>query len=222
MYGIISLVMTPRVWIVLLGATLAAPMSGTAQSAVVRGIVRDPESGAPVVGARVALGSWLGAWTGPDGRFSFSAPHGRFMPVIDCSRRHDNPLAAGADSLTVSDQNADLDLALAHGRECLAPMSATSYGEFRGVLFAEGNGRLLRLCDGPDYRIAIDCPAKVWRDLVFRATRSVDARRPDLVLMVRGRLNGPGFYGRDGSAGYLIEVEKVTSLQKRAAIEACR
>ena len=206
----------------MVGAAVVLPVRATAQSAVLRGIVRDPDSGSPVVGARVALGSWLGGWTGRDGRFSFTAPLGRYSPLVDCPRGHDNPLAAGADSVIVSSQNLDLDLALAHGGECLVPLSATSYGEFRGVLVAEGHGRQLRLCDAAGYQVAIDFPVAIWRDLAFRATRSEDPRRPDLVLNVRGKLEGPGFYGQDGSAGYLIEVEKVVSFQKRASAEACR
>lgn len=215
--------MTLRLGLLLVaGTTLAVPVRSAAQSAVLQGIVRDPEHGTPVAGARVVLGAWLGGWTGSDGRFSFSVPNGRYAPVVDCPRRHDNPLAAGADSIFVSGPGADLELALSHGAECLTPMSATSYGEFVGVLVAEGNVRLLRLCDGPNYRVAIDFPPVVWRDLVFKATRSEDARHPDLALSVRGRLSGPGFFGADGSAGYLIEVEKVLSFEKRTPGGSCR
>lgn len=204
------------------GTTLAVPVRTAAQSAILQGTVRDAEHGTPVAGARVALGAWLGGWTGLDGRFQFSVPLGRYAPVVDCPRRHDNPLAAGADSIVVSGPSADIDLTLAHGAECLTPMSATSYGEFRGVLLAGGSVRLLQLCGSPNYRVAIDFPPAAWRDLVFKATRSEDARHPDLALSVRGRLSGPGFFGADGSAGYLIEVEKVISFQRRTPAESCR
>jgi len=200
---------------------LGRPVPGAAQSGVVLGIVRDPDTGKGVAGARVALGAWLGAWTGPDGRFAITAPRGRYAPIVECPRRDGAPLAAGADSVGVP-ADADLVLGLAHGAECLTPMSATPYAEFRGILVSVGSVRLLRLCDGPAYRVAIDFPPAIWRQLVLKATRSDDPRKPDLALSVRGRLTGPGFYGADGSAGYLIEVEKVISFAKRAAGESCR
>lgn len=201
--------------------TLAGRATAQGGGAVLRGAVHDPDTGRPVVGARVALSPWLGAWTGPDGRFAIPAPRGRYAPVVDCPRRDGPPLAAGADSVAVPAES-DLILGLAHGGECLTPMSATPYAEFRGVLTSEGQVRLLRLCDGPAYRVAIDFPPAIWRNLVFKATRDDDPRKPDLALVVRGRLTGPGFYGADGSAGYLIEAEKVISFAKRATGESCR
>lgn len=192
-----------------------------AQSVAVRGVVRDADNGRPVKGARVALGAWLGAWTGADGRFSFPAPPGRYAPFVSCPVAAGGGLAAEADSVTLGPDPAPLDLQLAHGADCLEPLSATSYGEFTGTLAADGPSRLLRLCDGAGHRVAIDFPAKIWRGLVFQATRSEDDRRTELTIRVRGRLEGPGFFGGDGSAGYLIEVDSLLSFAKRMPTEAC-
>lgn len=206
----------------LAGVVLAlAPTLLVSQSAPVRGIVTDADTGRPVVGARVALGAWLGGWTGSDGRFQFPAPTGRYLPLVSCPERNGSGLAAEGDSISVPGAE-DLVLRLAHGEDCLQPLSATPYGEFTGVLTAAGATRFLQLCDGPGHHIAIEFRPEQLRAIAYRATRSEDAHHPQLAVKVRGRLEGPGFFGTDGSAAYLIEVEKVVTFRKRTEADACK
>ncbi|MEZ4455658.1 MAG: carboxypeptidase-like regulatory domain-containing protein [Gemmatimonadales bacterium] len=205
----------------LMMAGLLAPAGPiAAQGPRISGVVRD-EAGRPVTGARVALGSWAGAWTSATGRFDFPVAAGTFPLTVTCPRHEPPGLALVGGPRTVSDSGLMLDLILPEGESCLQPLEAAGATELEGVLQPTPGGPHFRLCSEPAYRIALEVPPEILRDLARRMTRESDPRRSALALVLRGRLEGPGFFGSDGSAAYQVVVTAVTRARMTKPGEAC-
>ncbi|MGE3618013.1 MAG: carboxypeptidase-like regulatory domain-containing protein, partial [Gemmatimonadales bacterium] len=185
----------------------AAPI--TAQGPRITGVVRD-EAGRPVTGARVALGNWAGAWTSATGRFDFPVASGTFPLSVTCPSHGTGGLGFAGGPRTVSDSGLTLDLVLPDGDRCLQPLEPAGATELEGVLLPTSGGPHFQLCNEPAYRIALEVPPDILRDLARRMARESDPERSALTLLLRGRLEGPGFFGTDGSAAYQVVVTAVT------------
>lgn len=204
----------------LAGWLLAAPPL-LGQGLTVSGTTTDPGDGLPVRGVRVALGPWIGAYSDSAGHFSIPAPSGRYVPTVSCPRTGRSDLTMTLPEVVVGPASPVLDIALAGGRDCLPALEAAGYLEATGILRG-GETRRLELCDGPSYPVALAVSTDAARNLARRFGGRNDPRRPLLVLTVRGQLEGPGFFGHDGQAAYLLTVETIRSARKQAATEACR
>lgn len=210
----------PVVALLLLGAPAAA------QGRTVTGVVTDSSDGQPVPGVRVALGTWLGAYSDRAGRFTIPVPAGRFTPRVSCPRSGQAELTRTLPELVVGGptdggQGPTLEIVLPAGRECLPALEAVGYLEAAGILRG-GETRRLQLCESPSHGVALALPDRAARDLARRFGGRDDPKRPVLALTVRGQLEGPGFFGHDGSAAYLLTVETIRSARRTAEADACR
>lgn len=191
-----------------------------AAQVTVSGVVRDPADGLPVRGVRVALAAWLGGYSDRDGRFTIPAPPGRFVPRVSCPRTGQSELVADLPPIEVGDSSMEIGVSFAGSRDCLPALEAASHGEFRGVLRG-GVIRLLELCDGPSYQVALELTAEMARELARRFSSGTDPRKTTVTLTIRGTLEGPGFFGQQGAAHYLLTAESIRAARIGTAAAAC-
>jgi len=191
-------------------AFLGLAAAARAQAVTVRGTVRDPVTGRPVPGVRVTFTPSLRAWTDTAGGFVLDAPPLTYTPILECPRSKATNLERTAEPLTVGDAPTPAELQLVGGSSCLAPLTATEFGEFGGIYRGSLDRRLLRLCGDTAYALSITFTPQSWQALNRLAERfRDDPARPELFLVVRGRLRGPGFFGRDGETAYALDAEQV-------------
>jgi len=203
------------------------------QPAVIRGRITHRLTGAPLVGAKVAV-------IGLDGGRSLTDSLGQYLLILDragmgwleinCPSNTGLGPTISINTRVAAQANRELVLDMAVTTErCIEPPPSAIYGVFRGRYTAGFERISFEPCPGsteqPLWRGPHSMPA-AWVDFSDGALAQLDAswpkvkdpaEEPTYYAEFRGVLRGPGSFGHMGVSNYQLDVDSLLAFRLAAA-----
>jgi hypothetical protein len=187
----------------------------------VTGVIKDPEEGVPIPYSRVRFANNLVVYADSTGRFTAQLKPGRATATAECFTRR-SISGQSQESFLVRPYMAELAFFLQF-KDCARPLGPVQDSVFQGMYEAGIERSRFILCGNRTINVWTEFgpQAVADRDALLRRLAGREGSGP-FTWKVRGSLEGPGRFGHQSAADYLLKVRSVLEIRPNRPEECFR
>ena len=201
-----------------------APRRTPPQVVTVTGVVKDPVEGVPIPYARVRFENNLVVYADSTGRFTTRLKPGPATAMAECWSRASSAATTGQsqDPFVVRPYMAELVFFLQR-EQCKRPLGPVRDSVFVGIYQAGVEQSRFLMCGERTLHVWAEFAEQAVSDRDYLLPRLKGQEAPWAFLWtVRGSLTGPGRFGLQSTADYLLKIERVLDIRLRQSSECNR
>lgn len=188
----------------------------------VTGVIKDTEEGVPIPYSRARFANNLVVYADSNGRFTVQLPPGRASAMAECFGPGGGSSGQGQEEFRVRPYMAELAFFLSR-LNCVRPPVSVRDSVFEGEYDPGLEKSRFTFCGNRGFNVWTVLTPQAEAERVSRlAARRGQEGFPGFIWKVRGSLEGPGRLGPNGTADYVLTVERVLEIRVSKRSECYR